>query len=88
MPVCQAEERLSVAGSGLVAPLLRQFVLVDEEVLATLVKSDADDYRYASRNGFDLELVTTALPTSIANLVEQRLVAWNCAWRGVIFDGP
>jgi glutathione synthase/RimK-type ligase-like ATP-grasp enzyme len=37
-----------------------------DEVLATLVRSDADDYRYASRSGARVELAPVELPETVA----------------------
>lgn len=41
--------------------------VVGEKVLATLIRSDADDYRYASRDGSKIELTAITLPTEIAD---------------------
>jgi glutathione synthase/RimK-type ligase-like ATP-grasp enzyme len=41
--------------------------VVGGEVLATLIRSDADDYRYASRDGSKIELTRTTLPADIAH---------------------
>jgi glutathione synthase/RimK-type ligase-like ATP-grasp enzyme len=41
--------------------------IVGEQVLATMVRSDADDYRYTSGSGAGLDVAETVLPADIAD---------------------
>lgn len=57
--------------------------VVGDEVYATAVRSSADDYRYASRTGYSLELAATDLPCAVAQQCRAAAIAMQLPLVGI-----
>lgn len=57
--------------------------LVGDELFATEVRSDAHDYRYASRSGNEVELAATAVPADVADRCRAMASGMGLAVAGI-----
>jgi glutathione synthase/RimK-type ligase-like ATP-grasp enzyme len=57
--------------------------VVGDSIIATEIKSAADDYRYASRSGADLRMEPVTLPEAVANACRAMTRGMNLLFAGV-----
>jgi ribosomal protein S6-L-glutamate ligase RimK-like protein len=57
--------------------------VVGDELFATEVRSDAHDYRYASRSGNEVELAATAVPADVADRCRAMAAGMGLAVAGI-----